>query len=59
MQENRRQAEEKDREELMQRVTSDDEFRLLVNSYDAEAGAKSAQAPRRLQWFLLSDVLLI
>lgn len=40
-QENRRQAEEKDREELMQRVTTDDEFRLLVNQYDAEAGAKS------------------
>mmetsp|Transcript_29819 Transcript_29819/g.73925 ORF Transcript_29819/g.73925 Transcript_29819/m.73925 type:complete len:247 (-) Transcript_29819:340-1080(-) len=38
--ENRRQAEEKDSEELMQRVTSDDEFRLLVDSYDAEAGAK-------------------
>ena len=29
-----------DRVELMQRVTSDDEFRLLVNQYDAEAGAK-------------------
>ena len=38
--ETRRQAEERDREELMQRVTSDDEFRLLVNQYDAEAGAK-------------------
>lgn len=25
----------------MQRVTTDDEFRLLVNQYDAEAGAKS------------------
>ena len=38
--ESRRQAEERDRVELMQRVTSDDEFRLLVNQYDAEAGAK-------------------
>lgn len=38
--ENRRQAEERDRAELMQRVTSDDEFRLLVGQYDAEAGAK-------------------
>jgi len=38
--ESRRQAEEKDRDELMQRVTSDDEFRLLVSQYDAEAGAK-------------------
>jgi len=38
--ETRRQAEERDRVELMQRVTSDDEFRLLVNQYDAEAGAK-------------------
>ena len=35
--ENRRQAEERDRDELMQRVTSDDEFRLLVGQYDAEA----------------------
>lgn len=38
--ENRRQAEERDRAELMQRVASDDEFRLLVGQYDAEAGAK-------------------
>ena len=40
MQENRRQAEEKDREELMQRVTTDDEFRLLVNQYDAKLEPK-------------------
>ena len=33
--ESRRNAEEQQREELMQRVTSDDEFRLLVNQYDA------------------------
>ena len=51
--ENRRQAEERDRDELMQRVTSDDEFRLLVGQYDAEAGARSAhqrnaaRAPRQ------------
>ncbi|EEH56693.1 uncharacterized protein MICPUCDRAFT_58939 [Micromonas pusilla CCMP1545] len=38
--ESRRNAEEQQREELMQRVTSDDEFRLLVNQYDAEAGAR-------------------
>ncbi|MDB9925333.1 hypothetical protein OAD67_03620, partial [bacterium] len=38
--ENRRNAEQKDRDELMQRVTNDDEFRLLVGQYDAEAGAK-------------------
>ena len=38
--ENRRQAEQRDRDELMQRVTSDDEFRLLVGQYDAEAGAR-------------------
>lgn len=49
MQENRRQAEEKDREELMQRVTTDDEFRLLVNQYDAEAGAKSTQTVVHLE----------
>ena len=57
-QENRRQAEEKDREELMQRVTTDDEFRLLVNQYDAEAGAKSTRkhtahtnTPRNTSYF--------
>lgn len=44
--ENRRQAEERDRDELMQRVTSDDEFRLLVGQYDAEAGARSAHHER-------------
>ena len=44
--ENRRQAEERDRDELMQRVTSDDEFRLLVGQYDAEAGARSAHRER-------------
>ena len=44
--ENRRQAEERDRDELMQRVTSDDEFRLLVGQYDAEAGARSAHPER-------------
>ena len=38
--ESRRNAEEQQREELMQRVTSDDEFWLLVNQYDAEAGAR-------------------
>ena len=38
--ENRRNAEQKVRDELMQRVTNDDEFRLLVGQYDAEAGAK-------------------
>jgi len=59
-QESRRQAEEKDRDELMQRVTSDDEFRLLVSQYDAEAGAKSAlnSYPQTLSedytWFVCS-----
>ena len=38
--ENRRQADQRDRDELMHRVTSDDEFRLLVGQYDAEAGAR-------------------
>ena len=38
--ETRRNAEQRDRDELMQRVTTDDDFRLLVGQYDAESGAR-------------------
>tara|TARA_B100001540_G_scaffold315174_1_gene341794 strand:+ start:13761 stop:14156 length:396 start_codon:yes stop_codon:yes gene_type:complete len=44
LRETRRQNEQKEREELMRRVTDDEGFRSLVGEYDAESGSmKSAR----------------
>ena len=40
--ESRRHNEEKERDELLHRSTNNDEFKLLVHQYDAEAGAQGA-----------------